>query len=547
MRPFLKQIGFIVGVLSGISIQAQVSLNYQKLLDSALLLSDRALAIEVLKEAVTDMPDDDTDTRAIFFLRLGRLHGNNHQYALGEYYYRQGLNLGLVLTNDQYIGQGYLGIGGVKLIHQLHFPEDADYDSVMYYFAKALPYLIRGKDSTNVTGLYENISLILTNQGEYDSAELVFSKGLIRSLEEEDTLGVIANLNNMALLERRRENYKKAEAFYIEAFQLAKSDSLLTEMMQSKLGLARSFQEQSDYQSALVAFLEYDSINERREYVAFQRQIAESETKYQTAEKQAEIDRSKRQIMLLTTVLISSLIISIIAYFFVRQRRLLTKASAEKAIQELLQKQEIQTAYALLEGQDKERKRIASELHDNLGSILTSLNMFSDALIVQKGPQKMKEIAKKVGETSNLANHEVRKISHSLDSGLLKHFGLKSAIENLIEAIEASKKFEIEVEVQVEEGISHEKGIEVYRIVQELSTNVLKHAQCTKVRLDISHVQGDMSIIFQDDGVGFDSDIEMTGMGLRNIKNRVSKIGGTYSIESQVGKGSTFIIELIDI
>lgn len=238
---------------------------------------------------------------------------------------------------------------------------------------------------------------------------------------------------------------------------------------------------------------------------------------------------------------------SIVVFIYLYQRKLIKKKLENQEILDLLQNQEMKTAYALLEGQDKERKRIATELHDNLGSILTSLNMFADAIQTKQEPAHVKQIANKISETASLANHEVRKISHSLDSGLLKHFGLKTAINQLMEAVEASKKIEVVSEIHVEDKLDNEKGLEIYRTIQELVNNALKHSDCTKLRIDISSIDDDMSIIFHDNGVGFDLEKVSRGMGLSNIEKRVEKLNGELTIESAVGKGSTFIVELSNI
>ena len=253
---------------------------------------------------------------------------------------------------------------------------------------------------------------------------------------------------------------------------------------------------------------------------------------------------NSESILIAGTVGMLLMAFAIILFIFLYQRKLIKKNLENQKIQDLLQQQEIKTAYALLEGQDKERKRIASELHDNLGSILTSLNMFSDALLSKKDPGQIKSIANKISETSQLANQEVRKISHSLDSGLLTHFGLKTAISQLMEAIESSKKIRVELELQIEEHIDNDTSLEIYRMIQEMANNTLKHANCTKIRLDISHISNEMNIIFHDNGAGFDTAQVNHGMGLTNIGKRVSKLNGGLSIESSPGKGSTFIIEL---
>lgn len=252
-------------------------------------------------------------------------------------------------------------------------------------------------------------------------------------------------------------------------------------------------------------------------------------------------------ILILGTTGMLFLAFSIVLFIYLYQRKLIKKKLENQEILDLLQDQEMKTAYALLEGQDKERKRIASELHDNLGSILTSLNMFADAIQTKQEPKHVKQIANKISETASLANQEVRKISHSLDSGLLNHFGLKTAINQLMEAIEASKKIEVTSEIQVEDKLDNEKGLEIYRIIQELVNNALKHSECSKLRIDISSIDDEMSIIFHDNGIGFDADKVNRGMGLNSIEKRVEKLQGDFTIESVVGKGSNFIIELPNI
>ena len=230
-------------------------------------------------------------------------------------------------------------------------------------------------------------------------------------------------------------------------------------------------------------------------------------------------------------------------FIYLYQRKLIKRKLENQEILDLLQQQEMKTTYALLEGQDKERKRIASELHDNLGSILVTLNMYADSLTSKSKPEQVLDIANRISDTSKKANEEVRKISHSLDSGLLKHFGLKTAITQLMEAIELSKKIKVQLNIQLEEDLSNELGLQVYRMIQELVNNSLKHSNCAKINLDIQ-VNGEITIIYEDNGVGFDLKKVERGMGLNNIQQRVEKLSGELKIDSLPNRGSTFIIEL---
>lgn len=250
------------------------------------------------------------------------------------------------------------------------------------------------------------------------------------------------------------------------------------------------------------------------------------------------------QVLIIGTSGMLTMAFSIVLFIYLYQRKLIRKKLENQQIVDLLQQEETKSRHALMEGQDRERKRIATELHDNLGSILTSLNMFADALAEKIEPDEIIKIATKISETSKIANEEVRKISHRLDAGMLQHFGLEAAVFSLMEAIEAAKKIEISCELHINDPIDGTIGQEIYRMIQELVNNTLKHSKCSRIRLDINSIQNDFTLIFQDNGVGFDIDKVKRGMGITNLETRVNKLGGDLTVESKPNKGSTFTIEI---
>jgi len=516
---------------------------YIKILDSAQNMDDKGRAIQLLNETLLTLPESFSLIQGKYYLGLGQIYGNQHKLNLGYKYYNRALQIGLKADHNLLKGKGYLGKGGILLIKELHHPESANYDSVIYFFSKSLPFLKFENDSSNIEGLYSNLALILTNTDITDSAKSSMEMILQRRLKREDKIGVIISLNNLGLLFRRQKAYKKSEEYYSESFKMAASDTLLLHMANASLGLAKMFQEAGIDKKGLAYYIQYDSINKLFLNKEFENKIAESETKLLTAEKEKIISKKRQENLILIIVLVATTIISILGYLFILQKRRITKATFDKTINNLLQDQEMKTAYALLDGQDQERKRIASELHDNLGSILVTINMYADALSGNINKEKASDLAKRISSTSNLANEEVRKISHSLDSGLLKHFGLKTAINQLMEAIQLSKKIEIVLSLDIEDQFSNEAGIEAYRIIQELVNNSMKHAKCTRINLEVNQIEKEVSIIYEDNGIGFDQDKIVKGMGLNNIEKRAEKLGGDIKIDT--GKnGSSFIIEL---
>jgi two-component system NarL family sensor kinase len=239
------------------------------------------------------------------------------------------------------------------------------------------------------------------------------------------------------------------------------------------------------------------------------------------------------------------LIFSFILFIFLYQRKILKKKKAFEGIEKLLQKQELQSAYNLIKAQDNERKRVASDVHDNLGSMLATLKIYTDLTVREKDDTELRKLAKHCNGLVLKLITEVRQIAHSLDGSTLKNFGLETAIKQLCEAISNSGKLRVMAIIDIHDAPTEGQMIlDIYRVTQELFTNTLKHAQATDVRFEITQVKDEISMIYEDNGVGFQvEEAKKKSMGLQNIASRVDRLHGTLSIESSE-KGSTFIVEI---
>lgn len=235
----------------------------------------------------------------------------------------------------------------------------------------------------------------------------------------------------------------------------------------------------------------------------------------------------------------------IVMFIYLFQRKLIKRKLAYQKIENLLNQQELKSAYSLLEGQDLERQRIAAEIHDNLGSTLATLLMYTHALQKQKTQEDKLKYEEKINEITQQAMQEVRKISHRLDASALKHVGLKTAIQDLIGAINETAGIRAEAIIELPADLPGELSINLYRILQELINNTLKHAQATIITLDVTTVNEMLSFIYEDNGVGFSlSNLSQKGMGLRNITARVEKLNGQISFERKPTNGFSTVIEI---
>lgn len=229
------------------------------------------------------------------------------------------------------------------------------------------------------------------------------------------------------------------------------------------------------------------------------------------------------------------LALGVVLFIYLYQRKLIKRKVDYQKIKDLLKEQELKSAYVLMEGQDMERKRIAQELHDNLGSIFATLLMYIDIAVNAKEQDKKESLIVKIRALTTKASEETRQLSHELDVGPLEQFGLKQALIDLVHAIEGAESIRIHHHIQLNAGLSAVTTFNVYRIIQELVTNTLKHANATEIHLDLNQISQEyISIIYSDNGQGMTSTVAF-GMGLKNIESRVEKLEGEYTIASDRG------------
>jgi signal transduction histidine kinase len=227
----------------------------------------------------------------------------------------------------------------------------------------------------------------------------------------------------------------------------------------------------------------------------------------------------------------------------------LLKATEEKFI--MLRKDDNTRSTALIEGQEEERKRLARELHDGIGQMLTGLKLDSEQLkslpfINEKQRKSFEEHQKLIDETIEAT----RTISFNLMPSVLTDFGLSSAIRLLLERTAKNANFKTLFN-DFSDNISIPNKVEnnLYRITQESLNNIIKHAQAKKVSIMLSNEKDKyISLMVIDDGKGFDmkksKKSRVGGNGLGNLQTRVRLLNGTFKIESELGKGTSIFVKI---
>lgn len=232
-----------------------------------------------------------------------------------------------------------------------------------------------------------------------------------------------------------------------------------------------------------------------------------------------------------------------------KYRENINKDLSEKVTEktrELNQKQ-YEVKRALLLGEEQERKRIATELHDGMGSMLSTLKLNAESIELDEKHLSEKELIayKNIIDLIDKACIELRNISHNMLPTGMEQFGLIQSLQSIIKKINNSSKTNFNLDTyNLNERFNRELELSLYRITLELINNIIKHSGAKNATIQLIKNDDSITLMVVDDGVGFDSNKIKEGMGLHNIKSRVDVFNGKLTIDTQPERGSTFIIEI---
>ena len=253
-------------------------------------------------------------------------------------------------------------------------------------------------------------------------------------------------------------------------------------------------------------------------------------------------------------IIVLGILLFVTALFLKNSRKKRLIAVQEKEIEtqknlNLLKEQEIGIINAMIEGQEKERQLVAEDLHDNLGSALATLKLHIENLKLGLSKKKVnkEQLFAKTEELIEEAYQKVRSIAHAKSSGVIANEGLLVAIQLMAEKVSAANSIDIEViHYGLEKSIDNSLEISLFRIIQELTTNIIKHSNADHATINISQDEEGITLLVEDNGIGMNtSKIKLSqGMGLHSIETRVEHLNGEFTIDSTPTKGTTVIVQI---
>jgi signal transduction histidine kinase len=200
--------------------------------------------------------------------------------------------------------------------------------------------------------------------------------------------------------------------------------------------------------------------------------------------------------------------------------------------------------------QEGERRRIARDLHDEVGTKLSALKLFLSFLhdkATSINNEEIKSLAESSEQYITEVMQDVRQLLLNLSPAVLEEFGYTTAIEGLVNKINETKQLHFSLMIfGMEQPLPKDVELALYRITQEIINNVLKHAEAKNVVLQIGRRNEKIILMIEDDGKGFDVNLHREGYGLKNLEARTKLMKGTMNIDSQAGKGTSVLIEIPD-
>jgi signal transduction histidine kinase len=287
-------------------------------------------------------------------------------------------------------------------------------------------------------------------------------------------------------------------------------------------------------------------------------EISKLNVKYQTVEKEKELlleqEENKRNRNIAYGLGGGVVAVSLIGFLLFtnsRRKQRIAEQQSEIEIQKtekVLKEQELTTIDAMISGQEKERQRLASDLHDSVGATLAAAKLQFDHLSKNRDkPKEMEPLYDKTAQLLEDAYTEVRSLAHAKNSGVIAKNGLLPAVQQLARNASGTSTLTIEVEdFGLDERIENGLEISIFRMIQELVTNMIKHAEATSASISITQHEESLNIIIEDNGKGFDPKKVITkdGMGLSSIERRIEHLEGSFEVDSTIGKGTTIIIDI---
>ena len=453
------------------------------------------------------------------------------------------------------------------------------------YARECLQLSVKINDDYLLSAISTTLASVLINQGKYDEVPALLNNAEeIAKIRNDNYILDLVSLNYGSYEVFHKKHYSKAINHYRLAIQYAEKIGNEYEKMRALSNLAESYllnneiskakqtaneayllavkQESDDVQQRLLSVMAKTEASESDFESAYKHLLLASELKdsvfnesnarninfleatYQAEKKEMRIAALEKDKKLLRFFVFSgafTLLLLLLIFYFMHKSIRRKKQLAEQKIIQLEKEKQLVATQAVLDGETAERSRLARDLHDGLGGLLSAvkLNLFDMKQGVFIEAEDVLRFNKVMDMLDN-SMQELRRVAHNMMPESLSRYGLKVALEDFCGSFLHVHFHFFGEEKRIENSIE----IALYRVVFELVNNAVKHAKAENINVQIVQQLNRISINVQDDGKGFEPEEKSKGAGLQNIRNRINSVGGTLNILSSKDEGTEIIIDI---
>lgn len=355
-------------------------------------------------------------------------------------------------------------------------------------------------------------------------------------------------------------DFRESIRYYNKALQLGKEKAVVIQLDDIYKGLSEAYEHLGDDGRALDLYKKFIVYRDSASNEKVRKNAAELEVKYKTAEKEKVLSQNKLQLAQKDLQLQKSrsyiyyafgafVLVSLVAILLYLQARY-KKLSHARELKSIQQQKELQLLQALMQGEEKERSRIAKDLHDGVAGMLAAAKMHLSSTGPAEGLSE-DEGYRRGMNLLNEATDEIRKTSHNLMPEVLLRHGLDIALDRYCERVSSNRGLKIQYDSWGEIGrFTDSFELSLYRIVQELLNNVIKHSKATHGMVQLTQHDDVLSISIEDNGVGMGTGSgSRDGMGLHSLQSRVKAMNGKIDIKESDENGFSAYLEfeVVDI
>lgn len=556
-----------------------------------------SLSLAILKAFHSARTSGDAKELGLVNDLRGWIFQNSEQNDSAAYYYIQAVRIADSLKDYKFSGEIYSNLS-VVFWSIGNYQKAAEYGAGAYHSGEIL------NDTLLLSNGLSNLANAKTSLKQYDTALLLFNRikeiikdpvkynyVLYRAVSNKASLYADLGNNKKAISEYKKvlqwsslipaylqsyvysglgaaqyeENQlHEAELNMAKAIKMASEGGVRMGLRDSYLLMSQIKEKQKQFAPALDFRKKYDSLNDTLMSGSRTKFINQLEAKYNSAQKNNQITQQQLSILenqriiqrknTLNAALISGvlflLIVGLLIFYNFRNRNKLllqNQKLKEQRITELEQERKLVAAQSVMKGQEEERSRLARDLHDGVGGLLSGVklsmsNMKGNVFLSEENAHSFENVISQLDQSIA----ELRRVSHNMMPEALIKFGLKEALENYCENINLSGKIKVQLQTYgMEKRMEQSTEIIIYRMIQELLNNVIKHADAKNVLIQLVRKEDHFNLTVEDDGKGFDAEgIETkAGAGLANIKARAEYLNGNVDIVSKNGEGTSVNIE----